>query len=59
MGRVGSVLAPIVGRELAKINRSLTICIFSMVALIAGILTLFLPETLGKKLPDSIAEGKL
>ena len=57
MARVGSVLAPIIGRELAKVNRDLTIVIFSIVALVAGILTLLLPETLGRNLPDSIEEG--
>lgn len=58
MARVGSVLAPIVGRELGKINRHLVFVIFSLVALTAGLGTLFLPETLGKSLPNSIAEGK-
>lgn len=58
IARVGSVLAPIVGREVAKINRDLVIVIFAVVALISGALTLFLPETNGKKLPDTIEEGK-
>ena len=57
MARVGSVLAPIIGRELGKHNRDLVIVIFSVVALIAGSLTLFMPETLGKTLPDTIEEG--
>jgi len=58
MARVGSVLAPIIGRELAKINRDLTIVIFAIVSLVAGLLTLFLPETLGRNLPDSLEEGE-
>ena len=58
MARVGSVLAPIIGREVAKINRDLVIVIFAVVALISGTLTLFLPETNGKQLPDTIKEGQ-
>ena len=58
IARVGSVLAPIVGREVAKISRDLVIVIFAVVALISGVLTLFLPETNGKKLPDTMEEGQ-
>ena len=58
MARVGSVLAPIIGREVAKIYRDLVIVIFAVVALISGTLTLFLPETNGKQLPDTIKEGQ-
>ena len=59
MARVGSVLAPIIGREVAKYNRDAVIVIFAVVALISGSLTLFLPETNGKPLPDTIEEGLL
>ena len=59
MARVGSVLAPIIGREVAKYNRDAVIVIFAVVALISGSLTLFLPETNGKSLPDTIEEGLL
>lgn len=58
VARIGSILAPIIGRELGKKNRELVIIIFSLVALLAGTGTLFLPETLGKNLPDSVADGK-
>lgn len=58
MARVGSVLAPVIGRELAKVNRDLTIVIFSVVALLAGTFTLFLPESNNKKLPDTVEEGE-
>ena len=59
MARVGSVLAPIIGREVAKYNRDAVIIIFAVVALVSGSLTLFLPETNGKLLPDTIEEGLL
>ena len=42
----------------AKINRDLTIVIFSVVSILAGTFTLFLPESNGKTLPDTLEEGK-
>ena len=47
MARVGAVLAPIIGREVAKYDRDLVIVIFALVALLSGTFTLFLPETNG------------
>ncbi len=58
-GRLGSMLASIIGRELGQINRSLAIAIFAFPAFISAILTLTLPETKDRKLPDTITEGKL
>ena len=58
MARVGAVLAPIIGRELGRYNRESVFVIFSLISLTSGFLTLFLPETLGKALPDSIEDGK-
>ena len=58
MARVGAVLAPIIGRELGKYNRGSVFVIFSLISLSSGFLTLFLPETMGKVLPDSIEDGK-
>ena len=59
MARVGAVLAPIIGREVAKYDRDLVIVIFALVALLSGTFTLFLPETNGKFLPDTIEEGQI
>jgi len=58
MARVGAVLAPIIGRELGKYNRGSVFVIFSLISLSSGFLTLFLPETMGKVLPDSIEDGE-
>ena len=58
VARIGTVLAPIIGRELAKTNRNLTIVLFAIVSIVAGSLTLFLPETYGRRLPESVQEGK-
>ena len=38
-------------------NQTAAILIFGLTSIIAGILTLFLPETHGKKLPDTLHEG--
>ena len=57
-GRFGSMLAPIVGRELGKKYPEATIVIFAILSLFAGIMTLWLPETKGVKLADTIEEGE-
>ena len=55
--RVGSMLAPVIGKELSKISVAIPIIIFAVVSLISGVLTLFLPETHGRTIPDTIEEG--
>lgn len=57
-GRIGSMLAPIVGRELGKISPMATIVLFAILSCVAGVLTLWLPETKGVKMADTIAEGE-
>merc|ERR1712141_508979 len=57
IGKFGAVLAPIIGRELGRYNRESVFVIFSLISLTSGFLTLFLPETLGRALPDSIEDG--
>ncbi len=56
--RIGSVLAPPVGRQLGRVNRLIPIVIFAAVSLLGGIATLALPETRGGVLPDSVEEGE-
>lgn len=56
-GRLGSMVAPQTPL-LAQIWEPLPILLYSLMALLAGILTMFLPETLNIKLPDSIEEAK-
>ena len=54
-GRVGSMLAPVVGREL---HPTATLSIFASMSMLAGILTLWLPETRGLKMIDTIEEAE-
>lgn len=55
--RFGALLAPFVPL-LKFIFEFLPLLIFGVVAFIAGILAKFLPETLGKKLPDTLEEAE-
>ncbi|CAH1373368.1 unnamed protein product [Tenebrio molitor] len=55
-GRIGSMVAPQTPL-LAQIWNPLPITMFTTMAIIAGLLTLLFPETLGIKLPDTIEEA--
>ncbi|XP_063218411.1 organic cation transporter protein-like [Bacillus rossius redtenbacheri] len=55
--RVGGVLAPYINL-LADYWQPLPLLIFGSLALAAGLLSLLLPETMNKKLPDTIQEGE-
>eukprot|EP00088_Acartia_fossae_P013335 TRINITY_DN16988_c0_g1_i5.p1 TRINITY_DN16988_c0_g1~~TRINITY_DN16988_c0_g1_i5.p1 ORF type:complete len:543 (+),score=70.92 TRINITY_DN16988_c0_g1_i5:58-1686(+) len=56
--RVGSVIAPFAGRELGNIDVRIPICLFAILSILAGILTLVLPETKDVLLSDTIKEGE-
>lgn len=58
MARFGGILAPYINL-LADIWKPLPLVIFGMLTFISGLLSLYLPETLGKKLPETIEEGEL
>ncbi|XP_078000072.1 organic cation transporter protein-like [Glandiceps talaboti] len=55
--RIGGILAPQL-LLMATIWKSLPAMIFGIAAIIAGILILPLPETRGKKLPETMKEGE-
>ena len=57
-GRFGSMLAPVVGRELGKVHPVATMVIYAILSMLAGILTLWLPETRGLKMIDTIEEAE-
>ena len=56
--RLGSFVAPFIANYLGEINRVIPFATFGALSLVAGAITLLLPETGGKKLPDTIEEGK-
>lgn len=55
--RFGALLAPFVPL-LKVVYEFLPLLLFGIVAFISGVLAGFLPETLGKKLPDTIEEAE-
>ncbi|CAL1675506.1 unnamed protein product [Lasius platythorax] len=56
--RIGGVIAPYVN-HLSEIWIPLPLVIFGSCALFGGLMSLLLPETLNKKLPESIQDGEL
>ena len=56
--RVGGVIAPYIGRELAKHSPSAPLIIFGITSIIAAVLVLLLPETKNISLPNTIQEGE-
>ncbi|XP_057338281.1 organic cation transporter protein [Microplitis mediator] len=56
--RIGGVIAPYVN-YLAEIWKPLPLVIFGACALAGGLISLMLPETLNKKLPETIEDGEL
>lgn len=56
--RIGSILAPFVGRELGSLSPIAPVFIFGLTSLLGGVLALILPETNNKTLPNTIQEGE-
>ncbi|CAK9832329.1 Solute carrier family 22 member 21 [Anthophora retusa] len=56
-GRMGSILSPQTPL-LAQIMPALPLILFGCMAMSAGLLSLFFPETLGTKLPDTVWEAE-
>ena len=55
--RIAGIIAPLI-LTLAKIWASLPLVIYGSFSVVAGLLPLFLPETLGQKLPETLEEGE-
>ena len=56
VGRIGSIIATFVGRELASIWLPLPYVVFGVCGTVSGSLCLLLPETLNRKLCETIKE---
>ncbi|XP_033115530.1 organic cation transporter protein-like [Anneissia japonica] len=56
-GRLGSILSPL-ALLMTEIWKPLPLVIFSSLSVVAGLLGLLLPETLGTNLPETIEEGE-
>lgn len=54
--RLGALIAPFVPL-LNYYHPAIPMLLFGLVSVIGGALILFLPETMGRKLPDSISEA--
>ena len=52
--RIGSIIAPFIGREMAQLDPIAPFLIFGVTSLLAGLLTLLLPETKDRISPDTI-----
>jgi len=54
--RIGSISAPYIVDLLGSINAAIPVVIFGLCSFAAGVTSLMLPETLNRKMPESIAE---
>ena len=52
------MVAPFVGSLDKVVNPNFPICIFGLAAFVGAVFALFLPETQGRKLPDTVEEGE-
>lgn len=56
--RIGSIAAPFVASDLGKLHPTLPMAVFGSASLLAGLLTLALPETRGKGLPQTLEDAE-
>jgi hypothetical protein len=56
--RIGSVIAPHMGRPLMNLWRPLPSLVFGICATVSGISYLLLPETLGRPLPNTVQQAE-
>jgi hypothetical protein len=56
--RVGGILAPFLGNLGSSALAFVPMLVFGVVSVVAGVLAAFLPETRGKRLPETIAEAE-
>ena len=54
--RIGSMSAPYIVDLLGAVHASIPVIIFGCFSVAAGLLSLMLPETLNKKMPETVAD---
>lgn len=57
VGRIGSILTPLTPILAQQVSSSLPLIIFSVLALSSAVLLCFLPETLNRKMPNTVEEA--
>lgn len=60
MARIGSIISPyiVLLADLPGMNKTLPLVIFGVLGLIAGIMALWLPETLYSPMPQTVEESE-
>ena len=58
MARFGAIVAPLVNELGLQISAAVPALAFGAAAAVSGVLCLFLPETLGRKYPETVAEAE-
>ncbi|CAN7983875.1 unnamed protein product, partial [Ixodes pacificus] len=56
--RLGTIAAPFVASDLGRLHPIMPMMVFGSLSLLAGVLTLTLPETRGQRLPQTIEEAE-
>ncbi|EEC15303.1 organic cation/carnitine transporter, putative [Ixodes scapularis] len=56
--RLGTIAAPFVASDLGRLHPIMPMIVFGSMSLLAGVLTLTLPETRGQRLPQTIEEAE-
>ncbi|KAL1435732.1 hypothetical protein MTO96_010517 [Rhipicephalus appendiculatus] len=56
--RIGTIASPFIAYDLGKVHPIMPMIVFGVLSLVAGILTLALPETKGLRLPETMQEAE-
>jgi len=59
VGRVGSILAPVIVDIVGRENKTYPSIVFAGVSLLAGLLSILLPETRDRRLPETVDDIEL
>jgi len=59
VGRIGSILAPVVVDIVGRENKTYPSIVFAVLSLLAGLLSILLPETRDRRLPETVDDIEL